>query len=189
MAQPMIPPYGPRFGGVPPTPMGMPNPGQPSPGQPNPGMGLGQVFQRLRQGAPTGMDAMNLPMPPGAEEAIPGVNVPHPQQVPIGRNQPMQITPDPMTDSRSSADQFMDLDSQFNENFGMGSGPLGQPMQEFPGRDMAPEEMDELMQQLQQDMGRDIVGNAGPSDRVFKTASGLGKLKPMGAALGMQQLG
>lgn len=175
MAQPMIPPYGPRFGGVPPTPMG----------QPNPGMGLGQVFQRLRQAPPTGMDAANLPMSGNPEEAIPGVNVPQPERTPTGRNQPLQITPDPMNDASSSAQQFMDLDAGMNENFGMGSGPLGQPMQEFPGRDMGPDEMDELMQQLQQDMGRDIVGNVGPSDRVFKTASSLGKLKPMG----MKQLG
>jgi hypothetical protein len=154
--------------------------------QPNPGMGLGQVFQRLRQGPPTGMDMMNQPFEhPGMEEAIPGVNVPQPERRPIGRNQPIQITPDPMNDASSSAQQFLDLDAGMNENFGMGSGPLGQPMQEFPGRDMDPEEMDELMQQLQQDMGRDIVGNVGPSDRVFKTASSLGKLKPMG----MRQLG
>jgi hypothetical protein len=140
-------------------------------------MGIGQVFQRLRQKPPTGMDYMNLPLGAGEEEAIPGQNVPMPQRGPSGRNVPMTITPGTMTDTEPAAQQIMGLDEQMNQNFGMGSGPLGQPMQEFPGRPMDPMELDDLMQQLREEMQQDIVGNASPQDRVFKTASSLGKYK------------
>jgi len=170
MARNLITPYGPNMGtGVTPSSMAT---------QPSPGMGIGQVFQRLRQKPPTGMDYMNQPFGAGETEAIPGQNVPMPQRQPIQRNVPMSITPGTMTDTEPAAQQIMELDEQMNQNFGMGSGPLGQPMQEFPGRPMDPMELDDLMQQLREEMQQDIVGNASPQDRVFKTSASLGRYKP-----------
>ena len=180
--QPMIPPYGPRFGGAPPTPFN----------QPNPGMGLGQVFNRLRGAGPgagsmpAGLDEMAVP---GADEAIPGQNVPIPELT--GRMAAPSMPPGlpqlEFADDASGYGQQV-LDTQDDAAmYGM-PGPMDQsPMSSPASRPMSNEDIMHLQNQVQDDLGKEIAGRMSPQDRVFATsaAEGLGRFRKAGQPRGM----
>ena len=164
--QAMLQPYGSSGGVTPPTPRGPAS-------QPSPGMGLGQMFQRLRQSAP-GIDV---------EEAVPGMNVPMGDPVNI-RNSQAPMPPTSLNDAGPVGPQL--LDQQDQSRMGGMPGPLDTMTQPNMGRPMDGMEIDELRQQLQQDLSKDIAGNLSPQDRVFSAAKqrGLSSFKANGQANG-----